>query len=308
MRISAAMIVKNEEVMLPDCLESIKGLDEIVIVDTGSKDRTVEIAGNYGTVYHFEWCDDFAAARNFATSKCTGDWIFVIDADERLKSSVKDLRKAVKSAKDKKFIMVNVALCPGNSWDNPEYYQSSIRLFRRIPEIKYDRAIHNTLTLLGSQVEPRKVSYVSQITMVSGFSPAHMDDPERTFRMLKRQLELNPDSTRDLYYLAVEYLYKKQDGDEALKLLQRYFALTFYQPWTNELADACYLMATIYVNRKDWHKAMSSAITAVMMWHTFKAPYVMLSQLCEIAGMVEPAKYWRALSEKVNNEGVLFVR
>jgi tetratricopeptide (TPR) repeat protein len=78
------MIVKNEEDHLPRCLGSVQGLaDEIVIVDTGSSDRTVEIAGQFGAkLGHFKWCDDFAAARNESLRLCTGDWVLILDADE----------------------------------------------------------------------------------------------------------------------------------------------------------------------------------------------------------------------------------
>ncbi|WP_053006357.1 glycosyltransferase family 2 protein [Desulfosporosinus acididurans] len=78
------MIVKNEEKFIKRCLECLKDIaDEIIIVDTGSTDRTKEIAGNYTPgIYDFEWVDDFAAARNFCFSKATMDYIYTADADE----------------------------------------------------------------------------------------------------------------------------------------------------------------------------------------------------------------------------------
>jgi tetratricopeptide (TPR) repeat protein len=80
------MIVRNEEDNLPACLDSAKGLfDEIVIVDTGSTDRTAEIARSFGArVFDFAWIDDFAAARNVALASATGDYAFWLDADDRL--------------------------------------------------------------------------------------------------------------------------------------------------------------------------------------------------------------------------------
>lgn len=82
--LSACLIVKNEEDMLRRCLESLKGgVDEIVIVDTGSTDKTKEIAKEFtDKVYDFEWTNDFAEARNFAGSHATGEWILALDADE----------------------------------------------------------------------------------------------------------------------------------------------------------------------------------------------------------------------------------
>ena len=85
-KISLCMIVKNEEEMLPECLESIDGLvDEIILVDTGSTDKTLEIAERFGAkIFHFPWINDFSAARNESIKHATGDYLLIMDADERL--------------------------------------------------------------------------------------------------------------------------------------------------------------------------------------------------------------------------------
>lgn len=82
--LSLAMIVKNEDQVLGRVLSQVKQLcDEMIVVDTGSTDNTVAVAQSFGaTVHHFEWIDDFAAARNAAFSHCTGDWILWLDADD----------------------------------------------------------------------------------------------------------------------------------------------------------------------------------------------------------------------------------
>ena len=84
--ISLAMIVKNEEAVFAHCLESVKSLvDEMVIIDTGSTDRTVDIAESFGArIHHFKWRDDFAAARNESLKHCKGDWVLILDADEAI--------------------------------------------------------------------------------------------------------------------------------------------------------------------------------------------------------------------------------
>jgi len=86
MKLSLAMIVKNEAQNLGKCLDSVKGLvDEMVVLDTGSTDKTIDIAKAYGaSVEQFAWTGSFADARNKSLSMCTGDWILVIDADEML--------------------------------------------------------------------------------------------------------------------------------------------------------------------------------------------------------------------------------
>ncbi len=82
--VSVSMIVKNEEKDLARCLSSVKPFaDEIVVVDTGSTDRTVEIAESFGaSIHYFAWCEDFAAARNFALDRTHGEWVLHVDADE----------------------------------------------------------------------------------------------------------------------------------------------------------------------------------------------------------------------------------
>lgn len=95
--ITLAMIVKNEADNLAACLESVKDqVDEIVIVDTGSTDGTLEIAARYTDgIYTFAWQGDFSAARNYAVAKSSGQWILYLDADECLHCDPGQLRKTV---------------------------------------------------------------------------------------------------------------------------------------------------------------------------------------------------------------------
>jgi glycosyltransferase involved in cell wall biosynthesis len=103
-KISLCMIVKNEERYLDNCLKSVKDVvDEIVIVDTGSEDRTVEIAKNYtDKVYFHPWKNSFSEARNHYLKYAAGDWIFQIDADEEL---VREDVSGVSSETMESFIM-----------------------------------------------------------------------------------------------------------------------------------------------------------------------------------------------------------
>ena len=114
--ISAVLIVKNEEQVLSKCLDSIKGIDEIIILDTGSKDKTEEIARRYTDkvfINEYNWNDNFAEARNYAKTKATGKWILSIDADEELeKGGIAKIRKEIAQAKGNS---INVIMQGGNS-------------------------------------------------------------------------------------------------------------------------------------------------------------------------------------------------
>lgn len=81
--VSACVIMRDNEDEIGRCLTSLSAADELIVVDTGSEDRSVDIAGEFtDNIYHFEWIDDFSAARNFALEKASGDWIVFLDSDE----------------------------------------------------------------------------------------------------------------------------------------------------------------------------------------------------------------------------------
>lgn len=86
--ISVCIIARNEERHIEECLKALKPYHcEIVLVDTGSTDNTLTLAAGYtDQIYHFDWCDDFSAAKNYAVSKASNDWILSIDCDEYLES------------------------------------------------------------------------------------------------------------------------------------------------------------------------------------------------------------------------------
>src|SRR3989338_7436069 len=96
--ISLCMITKNEEQFLEQCLNSVKELvDEIILVDTGSTDKTKEIAGKFtDKIFDFQWCGDFSAARNESLKHAAKDWILVLDADEQLDpDGVKEIKQNI---------------------------------------------------------------------------------------------------------------------------------------------------------------------------------------------------------------------
>lgn len=142
-KLSFCAIALNEEKSLPQCLGSVKDLvDEIILLDTGSSDRTVEVAGELGAkVYNFQWCNDFAAARNEALKYVTGDWVLILDADEVLTTEiVADLKLAI--AKEDNLV-VNLIRQEVGATQSP--YSSVSRLFRLHPAVKFNRPYHASI-------------------------------------------------------------------------------------------------------------------------------------------------------------------
>ncbi len=151
--LSLCMIVKNEEELLPGCLESVRGLvDEIIVIDTGSADRTVEIAESFGAkVYYFDWVDDFAAARNESIKHSTGRWILYLDADERLdRQSSENMREILESAADETGGLICTIESEHVQLDgNTELHRGGYpRLFRNYgyPKIHFKGRVHEQIT------------------------------------------------------------------------------------------------------------------------------------------------------------------
>lgn len=143
--ISLSMIVRNEEVNLPRCLESVKNVaDEIVIVDTGSTDKTLDIAKSYNAkIFQFKWINDFSAARNFALRNSTGNFILYLDADETLSNNSKE--EVLKFAKSSEQIG---CFCTVTSIDNFSKQTNQIkyiRFFRNSDKINFVGKAHEQI-------------------------------------------------------------------------------------------------------------------------------------------------------------------
>lgn len=150
--LSVCLITKNEEAVLERSLASIKDIaDEIIIVDTGSTDRTKEIALKFtDSVFDFQWIDDFAAARNSSLEKATARWILVLDADEYLSASdASKLLSFLKKESPKDNVVYNLPIInyTGNGLAESNIMESNAdRLFPNFNGIRYDRPIHEQLT------------------------------------------------------------------------------------------------------------------------------------------------------------------
>ena len=280
--VEVCLIVKNESALLSRCLDSVKGLP-LTIVDTGSKDNTIEIAKSYGAkVHRFEWQDDFSLARNHAISKCTNEWILVIDADEVLTKGL-DLLKDFKGDKD--VYSINMVSEDGTSKHN------SARLFRN-NGIKYKGAIHEVLDKLAEDS--------LDITIQYGYSPAHELDPDIDFRILKRIVKENHDLIRERFYLAREYFYKGQWA-KCITQLDKYIKVATWLPERNE---AYLLKAKCLDQLGKYEEACDSVWGALKYNANFKEALVFLANHMDKTN----GDKWREFSELADNSEVLFVR
>jgi tetratricopeptide (TPR) repeat protein len=145
--LSLSMIVRNEEKFLAGCLESVRGIaDEIIVLDTGSTDSTIEIARQFGArVFQFPWIGDFAAARNESLRHCIGEWVLYLDADERLvPEGQSTLLKLIRNRNVQAYyclIRGEERLPRGKVFNIAPYP----RLFRRLPAFRFEGKVHEQI-------------------------------------------------------------------------------------------------------------------------------------------------------------------
>lgn len=205
-RISVCMIVKNEEEMLPAALRSIKDLaDEIVVVDTGSTDKTVEIAESFGAkVHRHPWEKDFSKHRNQSIDYATGDWIFIIDADEELeREGVPLLKGAVRSGLDN---VITIPVYSKSTAGHDESTHNSIRLFKNGVGVRYEGAVHNELNVSGAAL------FIAAPLLHHGYALSRekmIAKFHRTTEILNKERAGDPENPRWAHYLAVSYFTEK---------------------------------------------------------------------------------------------------
>lgn len=218
--ISCCMIVKDEEAFLEQCLKSVKDfVDELIIVDTGSTDKTVDIARTFtDKVYFHPWESSFSKARNQALQYATGDWIFQIDGDEELvPDSGEKLRQAVREAGKADAIHVNIISTYSSGRKTARH--NFERLFRNNGIIHYEGIVHN-------RVVGQTCAITSKIELMHyGYNVKEKKAQEkfiRTTNLLEEQIAKNPDDPMPHHYLGTSYLargmYKECIKESALAI------------------------------------------------------------------------------------------
>jgi tetratricopeptide (TPR) repeat protein len=188
--LSACLIVRNEEQRLRSCLESIEDLvDEIVVVDTGSEDRTKEIARKFNArVFDFPWRNDFAAARNEAHRHARGDWILSIDADETAQAGARQTLRHLLSddTKGGYYVLFRRRANLTPNWQ--------MKLYRNHPGLRHKSIIHEAV--LPEQVRShtgRRLGHCPLLIEHSGYDGDLEDKHRRNLPLLRRALEHEPD-------------------------------------------------------------------------------------------------------------------
>lgn len=266
--ISLCMIVKNEEMHIARCLDSIEKLvDEIIIVDTGSTDKTIDIVSKYTpNVYLYPWKDDFSDARNYSFSKASMDYCMWMDADDILDASEKE-----------KFLQLKQSLAPDidivmmkyhTSFDEagrPSFSYYRERWIRNASQYRWVGQVHEVIPPNG------KIIY-SDIAICHKKISAK--DPDRNLKIYQKMIAdkkyLEP---RQQYYYGRELYYHKQ-YEEAVCVLEQF--LLSSDGWVENKIEACSICANCYYGLGK----EQAALTALLRSMCFDLPRAELC--CEI--------------------------
>lgn len=292
--LSLCMIVKNEERYLAQCLSSVKDvIDEIIIVDTGSTDKTLEIAKSFNAkIFNFDWINDFSAARNFALNKCSGDWILYLDADEELNP------KSLDDLNNYKTHLPAGVYCTVKSLGSSSANGSMMkypRLFANVSGIEFTGKVHeqiidslrkNKIPLVESEIEiihhgyaideeglqkkkernlslllsneNKKSNVYDKLKLVQTLiSLEKFDEAEvRTNNLIKNKHISSNDLSLALYYLA-QIKYEKND----LKSAQNFASKSYKN--LNTKSELNYLLYLIQLRFQNYSEALKYLLNSI---------------------------------------------
>lgn len=225
--LSLCMIIRNEEHHLRRCLQSIPSwVSEIIIVDTGSVDQSVNIAEEFGAkVLTHPWHEDFSEVRNFSCKNASGDWILFLDADEELTpESHEALAKAILSPVIEGYFVKIINYLGNKSWGEtcPDLV---FRLFRNRPEYRFRGAIHEQIANVILEANPKAMFAIAEgLTIVHyGYLDDEIsakDKKQRNLSIIERELAETPHDRLLRYHYGVELFRLERYSDAATELIQ----------------------------------------------------------------------------------------
>ena len=244
--LSICMIVKNEENVIDRCLSSASKIaDEIIVVDTGSSDKTIEIARKFTNhIYSFNWCDDFSAARNFAFEKATGEYLMWIDADDVIsKTDIKKILKLKENLTADTYMLKYQIAFDENGKPTFEYFRE--RIVKNTVQAKFKGFVHEAITPFGQ--------IVYEDIAIQHRKPKDNHDKKRNLKIYNRHIKNGEKLTaRETFYYARE-LYFNGYIKSTIKVLKRY--LNMEGKFLPNLIDAYVLLSDCFLFFNDFMNA-----------------------------------------------------
>ena len=279
--VGLALIAKDEEEQLPQLLASIEGaFDQVVLLDTGSEDRTVDVFIEWAEgldpdshrptidVGYFDWCDDFAAARRAADELLTTDWTCWADADDCITNATELRELAAEAHPDVAAFVFNYDYAQDPN-GNCVCALKRERLVRRGMG-HWDGRVHEAQTFQGTAVEvPREIcEWVHH-------PPADLDSSDRNMRILGAWIEEEPENPRVLGYVGTEKLIRGEHA-EAIPYFERYIALK--TGWDEERAQIHRKLAVCLIALERYEEAIATAFEALRVIPSWPDSYLTLAE------------------------------
>lgn len=287
--ISLCMIVKNEEDTLARCLDTVKDIvDEIVIIDTGSTDRTKEVAAKYTTnIYDFEWVNDFAVARNYSFSKATKDYIMWLDADDVLLEKDREklirLKRVMNPEIDIVMMKYNIKV---DEKGIPKTTFTRERLLKRSKQYEWVNPVHEYVKIHGK--------YFNSDICITHRKVHNSGD--RNLKILENILNDEGLNDRNTFYYARE-LYANKKFDEAITFYNRF--LDSEGGFISNYMDACMDLAKCHYIRKEDKKALRSLLRSLEFGIPRAEICCMIGEHFKNYKQYERAIYWYEVATKL---------
>jgi len=290
--LSLCMIVKNEETFLRGCLESVKGVaDQIIILDTGSKDNTKRIAADFNAeIYDFNWCDDFSKARNASISYAKGDWILWLDADERLQEKSKTtLMNLLKH--EKKPVIYKVHVQNYIRGEKGFKLSTAHRLFNNKRGIQFSGKIHEQVsksaTLLGGEERDSGI-----ILDHYGYALEDADQNkknQRNRRLLQQYVIDEPDNAYVHFTLAQHY---SMTGESKLARESYLKAYSLNQFSPDMMASLLNTMSENAIELEEFRDARDYAMKSIEMIPDQVSGYFLMYKISDITKDFAKSLHW----------------
>ncbi|SVA94721.1 uncharacterized protein METZ01_LOCUS147575 [marine metagenome] len=270
------MIVRDEENSLTVCLNSVKDIvDQMVIIDTGSKDKTMQIAKNLGAdVYQYQWCDSFSEARNESIKYANGDWILWMDADETLDpKSIPELKKITHD--NNKDYFYSVRISSKNNYQNKVTYSDAHRLFPSGLGIQFVNRIHEQI--YHSAISAGAREKITGIHIFhEGYNLTEKEYKKKLLRnlpLLEKMVEEDRQNSYAHFTLAQNY-----SGLKQYKNAIKHFKIAIQSDTLgNSLTmDALNVMSQAYSYLEEWEKAKKYSMQSIKLNPVQSGAYYML--------------------------------
>lgn len=306
-KLSVCMIVKNEENYIEDCLKSVQPVaDQIVVVDTGSTDKTVEIAKQYGAEVHpFKWVNDFSAARNASIKYAKGSWILWIDADERLLSeSVPELKRLLRPERKPVAYLVNIknVMADGKNLK----ISTGHRLFNNFKGIHFKGRVHEQIiySVAQNHGEERRSNIVLYHLGYGLSQEKQKEKDERNRWLLLQMVEDEPNNAYAHFTLGQNYLLSNQPE----KALPHYLQALKLKGLNKELRiNVLNTTAETYLKLGDLEAALDYARQSMRQAPQQVSVYYLMYRIAEKVGQLEEAANWlKKLLEMNRNSETIF--